>query len=43
MRKKKKTESPIEKVYATWFKGFGPGMVFRGKQYAENTAIVAKQ
>ena len=42
MRKKKKTESPIEKVYATGFKGFGPGMVCRGKQYAENTVFEEK-
>ena len=28
-----------EKVYAVGFKGFGPGMVCRGKQYAENTVF----
>ena len=35
----KKSETKEEKVYAVGFKGFGPGMVCRGKQYAENTVF----
>ena len=35
----KKSETKEEKVYAVGFKGFGPGMICRGKQYAENTVF----
>ena len=34
-----KKEQQEEKVYAVGVKGFGPGMICRGKQYAENTVF----
>ena len=35
----KKTETGEEKVYAVGFKGFDPGLICRGKRYAENTVF----